>query len=175
MLQAYKEKLPDYAKDLKLNLSSVLNPASDSGLSPAQIASIALASAYATRAPQLIEAILDFANETLDEAGIHATKAAASIMGMNNIYYRFAHLSSDTDYRSMPAQLRMNVIGNPGVEKVDFELASLAVSVINGCGMCIDAHSHALNKAGISKAGIQQTARIAAVLNGLAQVEIIES
>ena len=91
------------------------------------------------------------------------------IMAMNNIYYRFIHLASDKSYTSMPAKLRMNVIANPGIDKSNFELNCLAVSAINGCGMCMDAHAHELNKAGISKLAIQSTVRIAAVVNAVAQ------
>lgn len=75
----------------------------------------------------------------------------------------------------LPANLRMNIIANPGIDKKDFELYSLAVSAINGCGLCIDAHANTLIKAGLSKHSIQHVIRIAAVLNGLAQVSIIEN
>jgi len=80
------------------------------------------------------------ATDKLTPAALAAAKAAASVMAMNNIYYRFVHLASNKEYATMPARLRMNVIGNPGVDKADFELWSLAVSAINGCGACIDAH-----------------------------------
>ena len=89
-------------------------------------------------------------------------------MAMNNIYYSFVHLANDPDYKTMPAKLRMNVIGKPGVEKVDFELWSLAVSAINGCGMCIEAHDHVLKQHGVSKEAIQQVVRIAAVIHAVA-------
>jgi alkyl hydroperoxide reductase subunit D len=97
-----------------------------------------------------------------------AAKAAAAVMAMNNIYYRFTHLASATDYRTMPARLRMNVIGKPGVEKADFELWSLAVSAINGCGTCIDAHERELRAAGLSAEMIQAAVRIAAVVHAVA-------
>jgi alkyl hydroperoxide reductase subunit D len=89
-------------------------------------------------------------------------------MAMNNVYYRFVHLASAPDYKSLPAKLRMNVIGRPGVEKVDFELWSLAVSAINGCGMCIDAHEQVLRQAGVGVEAIQASVRIAAVVNAVA-------
>lgn len=98
---------------------------------------------------------------------ITSAKSAATIMAMNNIYYRFVHLSSDKSFATMPARLRMNAIGNPGIDKIDFELACLAVSVINGCGMCVDAHTRELVKTGITKLAIQSVARIAAVLNAV--------
>ncbi len=79
-------------------------------------------------------------------------------MGMNNVYYRFVHLASNKQYGTLPAKLRMNIIANPGVDKTDFELWSLAVSAINGCGMCIDAHEAVLLKAGMPVEQIQ-TAR----------------
>jgi lipoyl-dependent peroxiredoxin subunit D len=85
-------------------------------------------------------------------------------MAMNNIYYRFTHLSKHPDFLSMPARLRMNVIANPGVEKIDFELWSLAVSAVNGCGRCIEAHEDVLLKAGVSKDAIQDAIRIAAIV-----------
>jgi alkyl hydroperoxide reductase subunit D len=89
-------------------------------------------------------------------------------MAMNNIYYRFTHLAADPDYATMPARLRMNVIANPGVDKADFELWSLAVSAINGCGKCIDAHDQVLRKAGLSREAIQQAVRIASVIHAVA-------
>jgi alkyl hydroperoxide reductase subunit D len=89
-------------------------------------------------------------------------------MAMNNIYYRFAHLVSDKSYAGMPAKLRMNVIANSGIDKSDFELCCLAVSALNGCGMCMEAHTHELVKAGFSKQAIQSCVRIAAVMNAAA-------
>ena len=173
MLQEYKNQLPDYAKDLKLNIASVLNE-TGSDLNQAEIVGIALACAYATSDSDLVKTILTYANDVLDQSHIKAAKAATSIMAMNNIYYRFVHLSEDDDYQKMPANLRMNVIANPGVDKVDFELYSLAVSAINGCGLCIASHSKVLNKSGVSKAAIQHAIRIAALVHGLAQVATIE-
>ena len=99
-----------------------------------------------------------------------AAKAAATIMAQNNVYYRFAHLATNKEYSTMPAKLRMNVIGNPGVDKKDFELWSLAVSAINGCGMCIDAHEAVLKKAGFGAESIQTAVRIAATVQAVASV-----
>ena len=70
-------------------------------------------------------------------------------MGMNNIYYRFLHLVEDGEYQTMPARLRMNVIGNPGIDKLDFELISLAVSAVNGCGLCVTSHEQKLREEGV--------------------------
>ena len=94
-------------------------------------------------------------------------------MAMNNIYYRFTHLVSDKDYLKMPAKLRMNIIGNPGVDKIDFELYSLAVSAINGCGLCIDSHVKQLINSNIDKSTIAHTIRISSVINATAQVLFI--
>ncbi len=172
-IKEIKSQLGEYAKDIKLNLGNVLSEEGAAGLDEKQIAGIALASAYATKNTQLIEAIAAEASERLSAEEVQATKAAATIMGMNNIYYRFVHLVSDGEYMKLPANLRMNVIGNPGIEKVTFELESLAVSAITGCGMCIDAHVREVEKAGISKQGVQSTIRIAAVINATAQALVI--
>jgi alkyl hydroperoxide reductase subunit D len=91
-------------------------------------------------------------------------------MGMNNVYYRFLHLVEDAEYGQMPARLRMNIIGNPGIDKVDFELFSLAVSAINGCGMCIVSHERQLRKHGLSREAIQSGVRIAATIHAVAGV-----
>jgi alkyl hydroperoxide reductase subunit D len=99
-----------------------------------------------------------------------AAKAAAAIMGMNNVYYRALHLLSNPEYRTLPARLRMNVLANPGVEKVDFELWSTAVSAINGCGMCLDSHEAELRKHGVPTTQIQAAIRIAAVVNAVSRV-----
>jgi alkyl hydroperoxide reductase subunit D len=160
-----RDALPDYAKDLKLNLSSLLN---DSVLSEQQRWGTFLATALASRNARLIAAVSAEAAQRLSPEAVTAAKAAASIMAMNNIYYRFTHLASDPDYGTMPARLRMNVIANPGVEKADFELWSLAVSAINGCGKCIDAHDQVLRKAGVSREAIQQAVRIASVIHAVA-------
>lgn len=140
---------------------------------PDAVAGIALASAYATKHKDVITAIteeVDASSEIVD-----AAKAAAIVMAMNNVYYRFVHLVSDGEYAKMPANLRMNVIGNPGIDKIDFELMSLAVSAINGCGMCMDAHVAEVIKGGVTRQGVQTAIRIGAVLSAAAQALEIEA
>ncbi len=159
----------DYAKDAKLNLGSVLRTDPASSLKENQIYAIALASSYATKNADLSAYILAQAEDKISAAEIEAAKAAATIMGMNNIYYRFVHLVGDAEYGNLPAKLRMNVIGNPGIEQLDFELYSLAVSAINGCGLCIESHTAHIAKAGLDKTTIQHSVRIAAVVNSVAQ------
>ena len=160
-----KDRIPDFAKDVRLNLSSM---ASDESLSPQAKYGLFVACAIATRNPTVIAALEAAAAQHLSPAALAAAKSAASIMAMNNVYYRFVHLASNKDYATMPARLRMNVIANPGVDKVDFELWSLAVSAINGCGTCIDAHEKTLNEAGVSAATIQTAVRFAAIIQSVA-------
>lgn len=172
-LEQLKNSLPDFAKDIKLNLTAVLT-SEGSDLNEKQIMSIALASAYSTRNPEVIAAIHEQAETVLTQEELTACKAAATIMAMNNIYYRFTHAMKDQTYATMPAKLRMNVMANPGTDKVMFELASLAVSAINGCGMCMNAHAMQLEKFGVSKLGIQSAVRIGSVIHALGvAVEII--
>ncbi len=172
-IENLKDRLGDYAKDVKLNLGTVLTPEGAPELSQAQIYVIALASAYSTKNAAVVSAITEEAQ--LGAAEVQAAKAAATIMAMNNVYYRFVHLVGDKQYGALPAKLRMNVIGNPGIPKVDFELASLAVSSINGCGMCMEAHVAEVVKAGVVPLGVQSAIRIAAVVNAVAQAESIAS
>ncbi len=167
-MQAIRNALPDYAKDLRTNLDAVLSEAGAPGLSVRQIWLTALACAVASRHAPLVSEIDRAASANLSEADRRAARAAASIMAMNNIYYRFTHLVSDESYRAMSAKLRMTVIGNPGVGKLDFEFACLAVSAINGCGMCMDSHEQVLRKTGATPDGIQSAVRIAAVIHAVA-------
>ncbi len=164
-IEALKNTIPDYAKDLRLNLSSV---AADTTLTPQQTFGGLLAAAIASRNDAVITAVSADAAAVLTPQAFNAAKTAAAIMAMNNIYYRFVHLASDAEYGTLPARLRMNALANPGVEKVDFELWSLIVSAINGCGMCIDSHEKVLRKAGVSAAQVQQAVRIAAVVHAVA-------
>ncbi len=156
--------LPDYAKDLKLNIGSLL---SEPGLTPQQKYGTLVASAHATGYGPLISAAETEAAANISEEAINAAKAAAAIMAMNNVYYRFVHLASNKEYGTLPARLRMNVIGQPGIEKVDFELFSIAVSAINGCGMCIDSHEKVLLGHGVPTTTIQAAVRLAAVVNAV--------
>jgi alkyl hydroperoxide reductase subunit D len=169
-LDAIRDRLPDYARDLRLNLQSVLTPQGAPGLTEPQLWLAALATAIAARNPELVRAIEQAAAGKLDAAHLEAARAAAAIMGMNNVYYRFVHLVEDEEYARLPARLRMNVIGNPGIAKVDFELASLAVSAVNGCGKCVTAHEKVLRDHGVGREAVQSAVRIGSVVHAVAGV-----
>lgn len=166
-VEILKNAMPEYAKDIKLNLGSLT---ADESLTPQQLWGCWLASALASRNATVIAAVAVDAAAHLSPEAQNAARAAAAVMAMNNIYYRFVHLSSNTGYRTMPAKLRMNIIANPGVDKSDFELWSLAVSAVNGCGMCIDSHEQHLVKSGMSAEAIQTAVRIGAVVHAAACV-----
>ncbi|WP_394693424.1 carboxymuconolactone decarboxylase family protein [Hyphobacterium sp.] len=171
-LETLKTEIPDYAKDLKLNLSSL---ARETVLDDQKKWGTFLASAHALGVPAVVRAIEAEVGDKLSAEAKSGAKSAAAIMGMNNVYYRFVHLSSAKDYKTLPAKLRMNVIANPGVDKADFELWSLAVSAINGCGMCIDSHEAELRKHGVTAEQIQAAVRIASTINAIAAVLDAES
>ncbi|WOH64077.1 carboxymuconolactone decarboxylase family protein [Bradyrhizobium sp. BWA-3-5] len=164
-IEQLKDQIPDFAKDVRLNLASIV---ADETFSPQSKYGLLLATAIATCTPAVIAAMESAAAEVLSPAALTASKSAASVMAMNNVYYRFVHLASNPEYKSMPARLRMNVIADPGVDKADFELWSLAVSAINGCGACMDAHEKALQEAGVGSAAIQTAVRFAAIVQSVA-------
>jgi len=172
-LDTLRETLPAYAKDLSLNLSSL---AAETVLNDQQKWGCFVASAYAVGTSAVIKAVNAAAAEAgLGEETLGAAKAAAAIMGMNNVYYRALHLMENPEYRTLPARLRMNILGNPGAPKADFELWSLAVSAVNGCGMCLDAHEAELKKHGVTNVQIQAGLRIAAVVNAVSRVVAAEA
>ncbi|OIV37133.1 alkyl hydroperoxide reductase [Mangrovactinospora gilvigrisea] len=166
-LDELKAALPAYAKDLKLNLGSVIG---NSDLPEQQLWGTVLACAHASRSARVIRELEPEAKTHLSAEAFEAAKAAHAIMQMNNVYYRTVHLLSDDEYGKLRAGLRMNVIGNPGVEKADFELWCLAVSAVNGCGMCLDSHEKVLRQAGADRETVQAAYKIAAVLNAVGAV-----
>ena len=170
-LDALKDMIPDYARDMKINLSNIPSIAT---LTPQQLWGTVLCSALATGNATLIQHCAAAAAPNLSPEAALACKSAVAIMGMNNIYYRFTHLAGNEHYSAMPARLRMNVIGTPGVEKVDFELWSLAVSALEGCGRCIEAHEKVLVQSNTSREAIQDAVRIAAIIKGVAATLTIE-
>jgi alkyl hydroperoxide reductase subunit D len=163
-LEDLKTALPDYAKDLRLNIGSL---ATEASLSDEQRAGTFVASAIASRNQMVTGAIIAEFGRQLSPEALTAAKAAAAIMAMNNIYYRFTHLVGG-DYATMPAKLRMNVMAKPGVDKATFELWSLAVSAINGCGMCMESHERAVRQHGMTAEQVQAAVRIAAVVHAVA-------
>lgn len=175
-LEQLKMRIPSYAKDIKLNLEAILSNTEAVNLKSIQITGMVLAAAYAAKQVDLIQNLEAYAREQgIDEAALCGIKAAASVMAMNNIYYRSTHLIQDTTYMKLPAKLRMNVIANPGIEKQDFELYCFVVSAVNGCGMCLDSHAKTLIASGFGQEEIQYSLRIAAIVHALAQVFVIEN
>ncbi len=166
-LDALKKQIPDYAKDIRLNLGSLAN---ETVLNDQQKYGCFFASALACGNKDVIQAFSEEAKTHLSDEALQAAKSAAAIMGMNNVYYRFLHLTTDETYKTLPAKLRMNIIGNPGVDKIDFELWSLAVSAINACGMCVSAHENMVRKAGLSTEQVQGAVRIASVVHAAAAI-----
>lgn len=164
-IDTLKAQLPDYAKDIKLNLSSLAN---DETLNPQQLWGTFVATAYAGRNASVIREIEAEAATHLSSEALAAAKGAAAIMAMNNVYYKFTGIM--TDYQGMPAKLRMNIIGQPGVEKADFELWSMAVSAINGCQFCVKSHEKIIRASGLSQEQVQTAVRVASVVQAVSAV-----
>lgn len=165
-MQTILDAIPAYAKDIKLNLSTLLN--NQDPLNSQQFWGILVACAAASKNDILLKTVIAKAEENISAEAITAAKSAAIIMAMNNIYYRFTHSVANNDYTKMPANLRMNVIAQPGIDKNDFELYSLAVSAINGCQFCMSAHEKILIAKGISKEVVQAAVRVAAITHATA-------
>ena len=171
-LDALRDLMPAYAKDISLNLGSL---ASETVLNDQQKWGCFLASAHAVGVAPVVKAIEAQAATVLTPEAMNAAKAAAALMGMNNIYYRSLHLMKNHEYTTIPARLRMNVLANPGVDKMDFELWSTAVSAINGCGACLDAHEGALRQHGVPATHVQTALRIASVVHAASRIAASEA
>jgi alkyl hydroperoxide reductase subunit D len=170
-LTELKGRIPDYAKDIRLNLDSVI---ARSSLSPAQAAGVALAAAFASKSAPLVAGFRKA--EAL--AGGHADAAltAAALMGMNNVWYPFIEMAGDAELKTVRAELRMNAYANHGgVDRVSFELYALAASIIGRCEFCIGSHYKLLKEAGLTVQQLRDAGRIAAVVNATAQVLATEA
>lgn len=164
-LDAIRDALPEPARDIRLNLQSVLQPGT---LTPQQRWGVAVASAYASRNARLLEAVLADARAEVDQAVLDDAQAAAAVMGMNNVYYRFRHMIGKPVYSEKPARLRMNKLAQPATSKADFELLCLAVSAINGCEACVQSHEKVVLEKGITEDQVHDAIRIAAVIHAAA-------
>jgi len=164
-VEALKDALPPYARDLRLNLGAVTGT---STLPPRQLWGCVLAVAVAARNRTVLAELAPVARERLDAGAYQAALAAAAVMAMNNVYYRGVHLIGDEAYANLPARLRMSALGNPAVDKADLELWCLAVSAVNGCGRCLEAHERDLRGKGVPREAVQEALRIAAVIAAVA-------
>jgi len=170
-IENLKSGLPEFAKDLKLNLGSL---ARSTELSEQQLWGTFLATAAATRSATVLSEIADEARGHLSEEAFNAALGSASIMAMNNVSYRAKEFLGD-DYTQVRMGLRMNIIANPGVEKADFELWSMAVSTINGCENCTAAHDDVIRKEGLTKEQAWEAVKIAATIACVAQAVEIDA
>lgn len=164
-IEALRDTIPDPARDIKLNLQSVLQPGP---LTPAQRWGVAIASAIATRNTRLRDAVIADASAEVGPEVIDDAKAAAALMAMNNVYYRFRHLVGKPSYSQMPARLRMQRIAKPATNKADFELFCLVVSAISNCETCIRSHEDVVLKGGVTEEQVHDAVRIAATINAAA-------
>jgi lipoyl-dependent peroxiredoxin subunit D len=164
-LKTLAQAFPESAKDIRLNLQAVL---SESSLSERQRHGVAYAAALASRSAPLREAIAQDAGEQLDDAVLDDAQAAAALMAMNNVLYRFRHIVGKPSYSTMPARLRMNRISQPKTSRADFELMCLVVSVINHCELCVQAHERATLENGLTESNVFDAVRIAATIHAAA-------
>jgi alkyl hydroperoxide reductase subunit D len=165
-LTSIKAMIPDYAKDIRLNLDGTIARTSLEGN---DAVGVALAAAFAAKSRPLIDAIL--AGGVLSEAESNAAMTAAALMGMNNAWYPYVDMTEDADLKSQPAQLRMNAYAsNGGVDKRRFEMYALSASIIGKCHFCVKSHFELLKQEGMSATQLRDVGRIAAVVNAASQV-----
>lgn len=156
----------DFGRDAKLNLQGVL--ASGPGLTPAQRWGSAVAAAGAARNQTLLQSIKTAAATEVGDAVVDDALAAVSLMAMNNVYYRFRHVVGKPSYGEKPARLRMQRIGKPATNKLDFELFCLVVSAINNCEACVQSHEAVVTGGGMTEDTVHDAIRVAAVVHAVA-------
>jgi lipoyl-dependent peroxiredoxin subunit D len=165
-----KALVPDYAKDVRINLDGVLGRSS---LPANEAAAVALAAAYAARAPRLVAIVRN--SEALSESERNAALTAAALMGMNNVWYPYVEMTGDAELKSQPAQLRMQAYAtHAGVDKRLFELYALAASIVGKCHFCVQSHYALLKEAGMSVEQLRDVGRIAAVIAAAANAISVE-
>ena len=164
-LQAVTDRIPDFAKDVRLNLGAVIGRSS---LEPADALGVAVAAAYAANCQPLIEAIRG--SGQLPEAEVNASLTAAALMGMNNVWYPYVEMAQDDELAKLRPELRMNAYANHGgTDKRRFELYALAASIVGKCHFCVASHYKLLTQNGMTTQQLRDVGRIAAVVNAAAQ------
>jgi len=169
-IDSLKAIVPDYAKDIRLNLDATI---ARSSLAPREAVGAALAAAFAARSTPIVDAIR--ASGALAPADLEAALTAAALMGMNNVWYPYVEMAADPDLKTLRAELRMNAYANHGgVDRRAFELYALAASIVGKCEFCIASHYKLLKEAGVTTQELRDVGRIAAAVNAAAQVIAVE-
>jgi alkyl hydroperoxide reductase subunit D len=164
-VEQLKDSLPEYAKDIKLNLDAVINR---STIDSEHATYLAIAAAFSTGNSKLLTFIVASAT---DEVEKNAALTAGAIMAQNNVWYPFIEMADDQNLKGLPAQLRMNAIASHGgTTKAKFEAYSLAASIIGKCHFCVKAHYETLKEEGYSVEQLRDIGRIAATVNALAKI-----
>jgi lipoyl-dependent peroxiredoxin subunit D len=170
-IQQIKARIPDYAKDIRLNLDATI---ARSTLAPADAVGVALAAAFAARAEPIVRIIRD--SGAISEVESGAALSAAALMGMNNAWYPYVEMSGDAELKTRQAQLRMQAYAtHGGVDKLRFEMFALAASIVGKCHFCVQSHYALLKQGGVTVDQLRDVGRIAAVINAAAQVVAAES
>ncbi|MDB5767178.1 MAG: Alkylhydroperoxidase protein [Collimonas fungivorans] len=165
-LNSIKELIPDYAKDIRLNLDGTI---ARSSLEGKDAVGVALAAAFAAKSRKIIDIIIESGELSEDEK--NAALTASALMGMNNVWYPYVEMTEDPDLKGQPAQLRMNAYAsNGGIDKRRFEMYALSASIIGKCQYCIKSHFDLLKTEGMSSQQLRDVGRIAAVVNAATQV-----
>jgi alkyl hydroperoxide reductase subunit D len=167
-LDALRDSLPDDLKDIRLNLSAVL---AGENLAPPQAFGVALAAARFLRCPAVVQALESDVRGGLGEAAgpvLSDAIAAAGLMAMNTVYYRFRHMVGKESYGARPPRLRMSRMAQPATGKADFELMSLGCAALAGCELCIRNHEASLVDLGVGEEACHDAVRIAAVVSAAA-------
>lgn len=165
-----KNLIPDYAKDIRLNLDSTI---ARSSLEGNDAVAVALAAAFASKSKPIVDAIKQAG--ILDSTELEAGRTAASLMAMNNVWYPYLEMADDAELKTQAAQLRMNAYAtHGGVDKRRFEMYALAASIVGKCHFCVKSHYQLLRQEGMSTLQLRDVGRIAAVINAAAQIIAIE-
>lgn len=164
-LNSIKDLIPDYAKDIRLNIDGTI---ARSSLQGNDAVGVALAAAFAAKSRPIIDIILQ--SNALEPEVSNACLTASALMGMNNVWYPYVEMADDADLKSQPAQLRMNAYAtNGGIDKRRFEMFALSASIVGKCHFCVKSHFELLKKEGMSSQQLRDVGRIAATINAAAQ------
>lgn len=167
-LNAIKDRMPEHAKDIRLNLDGVI---ARSSLAPEDAIAVALAAAFAARSPVLVQAF----KAAVPPAEGYAALTAATLMGMNNVWYPFVEMAADDELKTQRPELRMNAYANHGgVARAKFEAYALAASIVGKCHFCVQSHYALLKAEGWTTQQLRDVGRIAAVVAAAALVIAVE-
>mgnify|MGYP001238141314 CR=1 FL=1 len=162
-----KNAIPEFAKDIKLNFSSlIMNSDYDEEL----VYGCAYASTLTIGNDEIIKVFHNECEKRFGLKFIESIKSTVIIMTLNNQWYKYRDSMPTAEMKIASQKMRVNIMATgAGLDKTLFESISLCISAINGCSFCVKAHSNLLLDNKMNKEYVLNIGRISSVISAISK------